>query len=81
MYKIRAIYVGDVKHSKCYVFEFNEKKERFEMIANRELSYSIKDIVMNDDWKIFKVEYKNGTEGTVVEIDKFKFRKILRNIR
>jgi len=59
MKKIRAIYIGDVKHNQCPVFELKENGW-FEMLGDNELRYE-KEVCFDEDsdFLIFEVEKDN----------------------
>lgn len=56
MKKVRAIFVGDVKFEECPVFELNKETDYFEMMADREISYSGEVVEGDGDFLIFEVE-------------------------
>lgn len=62
MFEIRALYIGDVRFSGCNVFKLNEENKKFEMIVDNEYAYPVNDIMLDDDWRIFKVEYVGDIE-------------------
>ena len=54
--KIRAIYIGDVKHNQCPVFELKENSW-FEMLEDNELRYSKEECFdEGSNFLIFEVE-------------------------
>ncbi|MBX4267525.1 hypothetical protein [Clostridium estertheticum] len=53
--KIRAIYIGDVKHNQCPVFELKENGW-FEMLEDNEFRYEKVVVEADSDFLIFKVE-------------------------
>ncbi len=54
--KIRAIYIGDVKHNQCPVFELKENGW-FEMLEDNELRYRKEECFDEDsNFLIFEVE-------------------------
>lgn len=56
MKKIRAIYIGDVKHNQCPVFELKENGW-FEMLGDNELRYEKEECFDKDsNFLIFEVE-------------------------
>ena len=55
MNKIRAVYMGDVRFSKCPVFELNSKKDIFEMIEDRSFWYPRKAVYDDNNFFIFVV--------------------------
>jgi hypothetical protein len=53
--KIRAIYIGDVKHNQCPVFELKENGW-FEMLEDIEFRYEKEEVESDSDFLIFEVE-------------------------
>lgn len=64
---LRAIYIGDLRFLECPVFEYNEEKEVFEMIVDRESAYPKDFVAADDDFLVFLVE-----QDSVKMIDKDK---------
>ncbi|MBN3352065.1 hypothetical protein CF086_17355 [Clostridium botulinum] len=55
MKKIKAIYIGDIRHKQCPVFELNEQNDCFEMLIDKEFKYDKKCVEEDADWIIFEV--------------------------
>lgn len=53
--KFRAIYIGDVRHEVAPIFEFNPEEQRFEMTNNLEFSYSVEQVIEDDDFIVCKI--------------------------
>lgn|GEM_PF-2336701 len=56
MKKIRAIYIGDVKHNQCPVFELNKETGLFEMLEDNSFKYEKVCVKEDTDFLLFEVE-------------------------
>ena len=56
MKKIRAIYIGDVKHNQCPVFELNNESGWFEMLEDTSFSYEKECVEEDPTFLIFEVQ-------------------------
>jgi hypothetical protein len=54
--KIRAIYIGDVKHNQCSVFELNKETGYFEMLNDTSFRYEKECVCENPAFLVFEVE-------------------------
>jgi len=54
--KIRAIYIGDVKHNQCPVFELNNESGWFEMLEDTSFSYEKECVEEDPTFLIFEVQ-------------------------
>ena len=54
--KIRAIYIGDIKHNRCPVFELNNESGWFEMVEDSSFKYEKNCVNEDSDFLVFKVE-------------------------
>lgn len=59
MNKIRAIYIGDVKHNQCPVFELNIETGWFEMLEDTSFKYEKECVYDDQSFFIFEVENEN----------------------
>ncbi|WP_443662422.1 hypothetical protein [Clostridium sp.] len=56
MKKIRAIYIGDVKHNQCPVFELNIETGWFEVLEDNSFSYEKECVYDDKSFLVFDVE-------------------------
>lgn len=56
MKKTRAIYIGDVKHNQCPIFELNVETGWYEMVNDTSFRYEKECVNENEGFLLFEVD-------------------------